>query len=153
MVKSKVLIAVALIVGLLITGVLVTATIWPVINDVETGATPEYPDVLPQFYNAEPLRVYEESLGAVKSMENWKVVSTDAQTYQIVAERSTRLGFVDDVLIYVEPVTDFATQIRVRSTSRVGRGDFGQNARNIKEFFGAVDERIGALKFDPSKAE
>jgi uncharacterized protein (DUF1499 family) len=60
---------------------------------------------------------------------------------------------VDDVLIYVEPVTDFATQIRVRSTSRVGRGDFGQNARNIKEFFGAVDERIGALKFDPSKAE
>ena len=149
--KSKFIIVFAAIIGLLITGALVAASIWPVMNDVETGTTPEYPDILPQFYNAEPLRVFEETLGATKSLENWTVISNDQKTFQIVAERRTQLGFIDDVLIRVEPVTDFATQIQVRSTSRVGKGDFGQNARNIEELFAAIDERIGALKFDPRK--
>jgi len=149
--KSKFIIIFAALIGLLITGALVAASIWPVISDVETGTTPEYPDILPQFYNAEPLRVFEETLGATKSLEGWTVISNDQKSFHIVAERRTNLGFVDDILIRVEPVTDFATQIQVRSTSRVGRGDFGQNARNIRELFSAVDERIGALKFDPTK--
>jgi uncharacterized protein (DUF1499 family) len=144
------MVVLAVLIGLLITGALVAASIWPVIKDVETGMTPEYPEIQPQFYNADPGRIFDETLAAAKGLENWTVVSHDPQTRQIVAERRTRfMGFVDDILITVEPVTEFATQIRVRSTSRVGKGDFGQNARNILELFAEVDGRIGALKFDP----
>jgi uncharacterized protein (DUF1499 family) len=32
--------------------------------------------------------------------------------------------------------------VEVRSASRVGRGDFGQNARNIRGFFDALDQEM-----------
>lgn len=137
--------------GLLIIGILVSASIWPVINDVETGKTPEYPEIQPQYYTADPARVFDESKAGVEALESWDVVEADVQTGTITATRTTGVfGFVDDVLVTVKPVTEFATQVNVRSSSRVGKGDFGQNARNIREFFTELDNRLGAVKFDPN---
>lgn len=123
---------------------------WPVINDVQTGKTPEYPSILPQYYSADPQRVFDEARGSAGSLKNWKLVTDDRTNLTIHAERTTRVfGFVDDIDIKVEPVTEFATRVDVRSHSRVGKGDFGQNARNIQEFFSELDQRLGAVKFDP----
>lgn len=136
------------IVSLVVGAVLVTATMWPTINVVETGKTPQYPDALPQYYSAEPRRIFEEAVASVEVLERWTLVSAEESTRVIQAERTTRLGFVDDVRIEVGPVTEFVAQVHLRSASRVGKGDLGQNARNIAEFFGELDERLGALKFD-----
>jgi uncharacterized protein (DUF1499 family) len=137
------------LVALVVTAALVTATLWPAISVVETGKTPQYPDVQPQYYSTEPRRVFDETKAGIESLERWTLVSADEATLTVEAERRTRLGFVDDVRIQVGPVTEFVTHVHVRSASRVGNGDLGQNARNIGEFFTELDHRLGALKFDP----
>ena len=150
--KRRILIVAAVLVGLTVTGLLVAASVWPVINEVETGQTPEYPEIQPHYYTTEPQRVFDESMAAVESLEQWKMVRSDPSHWRIEAERETDLfGFVDDVTITAEPVTEFVTRVHVRSASRVGKGDFGQNARNIREFYNELDNRLGAVKFDPEK--
>ena len=150
--KRRMLTILGIVVGVIVTGLLVAASIWPVINEVETGETPEYPDIRPQYYTAEPKRVFDQSREAIESMKRWEVVSTESGSHTVKASHETYVfGFVDDVTVWIEPVTEFVTRVRVKSASRIGEGDFGQNARNIREFYKALDERLGAVKFDPDK--
>lgn len=138
------------VLGLIIAGVVAVSMIWPVLNEVETGKTAEYADVVPQYYSTDPQRVFDEVRGGVTALNRWELIKDDRPTWTVQAERSTRtMGFVDDIEIRVEPVTEFATRVNVKSKSRVGKGDFGQNARNIQEFFVELDRRLGAVKFDP----
>ena len=56
--------------------------------------------------------------------------------------RTTRLlGFKDDITLRVEPTAGGAI-IHVTSQSRVGKGDLGQNPRNLKQILGAVREQL-----------
>lgn len=48
--------------------------------------------------------------------------------------------FKDDVAIRFHS-TD-GTLVRVRSASRVGRFDFGQNARHVRDFFEELDRQL-----------
>ncbi len=148
--KRKLLYIAAAVVGLLVAFILVAASYWPVINVVETGKTPEYADIVPQYYTAGPARVFDEASAGAGNIQRWEVVEADRTNLKITATRTTRVGFVDDITITIVPVTEFATEVNVRSASRVGKGDFGQNARNIKEFFTELDARLGATKFDPA---
>ena len=150
MLKQRLFIGSATVVGLLITAMLIAAAIWPVINDVKTGETPEYPDIQPLYYTADPRRVFDESVASVEELERWEVVKSDVATRTIEATSTTRVfKFVDDVTITVQPVTEFVTRVDVHSRSRVGKGDFGQNARNITMFYGELEERLGAVRFNP----
>lgn len=115
---------------------------WPAINVVETGKTPEYPDVVPRRYEATAERVFDAILHVVNRLPRWSLVSYRPETGEIHVEARTRLlRFVDDVHVRVVNEGDDAV-VQVRSASRVGRGDFGQNARNIRALFDAVDEQM-----------
>ena len=75
---------------------------------------------------------------AVRSLPRWRVESSDAQAGTVTATRRTRLfRFTDDVTIRLEP-TASGTRVHVRSQSRVGKGDLGQNRRNVMELFAAL---------------
>lgn len=117
---------------------------WPAINVVETGKTPEYPDIAPRRYEATVERVFDATLHAVNRLPRWSLRSYQPETREIHAEARTRLfQFVDDVHVRVTNQGDEAV-VQVRSASRVGKGDFGQNARNIRALFGAIDEQMQA---------
>lgn len=148
--KRRIFHATLVTLAVIIVAVIAVSMTWPVLNVVETGKTPEYADILPQYYSTDPQRVFDESAATVKSLQDWTVITEDRAALTVKAERKTRLmGFVDDVVIKVEPVTEFATRVHIKSSSRVGKGDFGQNARNIQQFFTELDRRLGAVKFDP----
>lgn len=152
--KRKILTGLAIVIGVLITTMLITASIWPVINTVETGKTREYPDILPRYYTTDVQRVFDESKGSVEALERWKVVKADISTKTITATSTTKvMGFVDDVTIQIKPATEFVVQVDVKSASRVGKGDFGQNARNIRLFFKELDRRLGSVRFKPKSAK
>ncbi len=49
--------------------------------------------------------------------------------------------FRDDVSIEIVPQQE-GTRVRVRSASRIGKYDFGQNARHVREFFGELERQL-----------
>jgi uncharacterized protein (DUF1499 family) len=133
---AAILVSMALAVGYLLRA-------WPLINVVETGRTPEYPDILPRVYRVSPDRLYDAALHAVNRLPRWTLVTYRPESGEITAEaRTLVLRFVDDVRIRVEP-SGGASTVWVRSASRVGRGDFGQNARNIRAFLKELDRQVG----------
>ncbi len=117
---------------------------WPVLNVVETGNTPAYPDLLPRRYREGKVRVFDAALHAVDRLPRWQMTSYRPEQGEIKAEARTRLlRFVDDVTVRVEE-RGGVTVVNVRSASRVGRGDFGQNARNLRAFFAELDRQMEA---------
>jgi len=115
---------------------------WPVINVVETGRTPEYPDLQPRQYHARKDRVFDAAVRALNAMPRWTVVSSRLEQGDIRAEARTRLlRFVDDVVVRVTEQGG-GTSVHVRSASRLGRGDFGQNARNVRAFLDELERQL-----------
>jgi uncharacterized protein (DUF1499 family) len=128
--------------GAVVLGTAAMLKIWPAINIVETGRTPEYPDLLPRQYRASRDWVFDAALHAVSRMPRWTLVSSRPGQGEIRAEATTRLfRFVDDVVVRLTEQNG-VTVVNVRSASRVGRGDLGQNARNIRAFFDALDSQL-----------
>jgi uncharacterized protein (DUF1499 family) len=78
---------------------------------------------------------------AIRNLPRWRVEMLDYSIGTIAATRRTRLfRFTDDVAIRVEP-TAGGTRVHVRSKSRLGKSDFGQNRRNVLELFAGLIER------------
>lgn len=114
---------------------------WPRINDVETGKTPEYPDLQPKMYAANVARVAKAAEEAIRHLPRWTLAASGSGTggHSIQAVSTTRLlRFKDDVTVRIYREGSW-TYVSVRSKSRIGKGDFGQNARNIRAFLGELD--------------
>jgi uncharacterized protein (DUF1499 family) len=81
---------------------------------------------------------------AIGSLPRWRVEATDAAAGTVAATRRTRIfRFTDDVTIRLEPLPTGA-RLHVRSKSRVGRSDFGQNRRNVLELFRALSSPVSS---------
>ena len=152
--KRRLIFGAATLVGVFVMTVLVAATIWPVIDAVETGKTAEYPEVLPRYYSADPGRVFDEVRASVEALEGFEETGFDEATRTVKGVITGPVfGLEHDLTVRVQVVTEFVTRVRVRSESRVGKGDLGQNARNIETFFVEMDRRLGAVRFNPPTLE
>ncbi len=115
--------------------------IWPRINDVSTGATPQYPDIQPQKFSQPSEKVLDAAVETSKVL-GWDIIETDRNRGVIEAVATTRLfRFKDDVTITVAREGE-ATVVNVRSHSRVGKGDLGANARRIRSFQAELAKRL-----------
>ncbi len=128
--------------GTAVLGAVALLKAWPVLNAVETGNTPAYPDLLPRRYQEGKARVFDAALHAVDQLPRWQMTSYRPEQGEIKIEARTRLlRFVDDVTVRVKEQNGM-TVVNIRSASRVGRGDFGQNARNVRSFFEELDRQV-----------
>jgi uncharacterized protein (DUF1499 family) len=122
----------------------VALTRWPRLNDVETGRTPEYSDLRVQRFPAGEERVTRAARGAVAALPGWELVGSGrgpgGAELQVVA-RTRVLRFKDDVTIRIRR-REGATEVSARSRSRVGKIDFGQNARNIRAFQAELERQM-----------
>ena len=90
-------------------------------------------------------------ISAVLTLPRWQVQDTSGAVLWVT--RITRLfRFVDDLYILVEP-RDGGSAVLVRSASRIGQGDLGQNRRNIIELWAALARAIPKLPTRSSSAE
>jgi len=107
--------------------------IWPRINDVKTGETPQYADLQPQRFNQPADKVFAAAL-EVSQAQGWEIRESKPEQGIIEAIATTRLfKFKDDVTITIASEGD-STVVNVRSKSRIGKGDMGTNARRIRAF-------------------
>ena len=100
---------------------------------MQTGATPEYPDIQAQHF-AQPVdKVFAAALTVATDMD-LEVINKSAEKGEIRAVATTPVfRFKDDVTISVAHQDNF-TLVNVRSKSRIGKGDLGANARRIRDF-------------------
>lgn len=111
------------------------------INDVTTGATPEYPDLQPQRFAAPVPAVFNAAADAARS-EGWEITREDRDAAVIEAVATTPLmRFKDDVTITVSRDGE-QTKVVVRSHSRLGKGDLGANAKRIRKLQEEMAKRI-----------
>jgi uncharacterized protein (DUF1499 family) len=76
----------------------------------------------------------------VETQPRWSLESRqDSQTGIAIhlIRRTRALGFVDDIHIRLE-VDGNATRVEAESRSRIGKGDLGQNPRNLRELVGVL---------------
>jgi hypothetical protein len=97
-----------------------------------------YPDLQPIFLDQSPEDALLLALRAATNM-GWKVLDSTPPagrtgTGRIEAVATTPVfGFTDDVTIRIRPAVN-EMRVDLRSRSRIGRHDFGQNAERIKAF-------------------
>ncbi len=118
---------------------------WPVMNDVETGSTPRYPDLQPQDFEAPARVLLEECEAVARTQRRWTVDAVDVEGLSLSAVYRTRLGFRDEVTIRLQEASEGGrVRVVVRSRSRMGGYDLGQNARTIRRFQRALSDAVGA---------
>lgn len=136
--------AIVLIVLLLIGIVILALTVEDWNRDLSTNqaaTSPDHPDaslrcvVLPLEIDATAELVQSRA----KNLPGWSVANTSTNPANVIRlERTTRwLRFVDDITVELKTV-DGGTRVSVSSRSRVGKGDLGQNPRNIRELLKAI---------------
>ena len=106
-----------------------------------------YPDLQPVLADLEPQQAYDMSVRIAKDL-GWRLIDGtppnlrgDGHIDYIV--RSPIFGFVDDITIRISPLSN-QTRIDLRSTSRVGRHDFGANARHLRKFIAEAQDSLQA---------
>ena len=101
-----------------------------------------YPDIAPLDLKFGRDAAFQRALDAAKGM-GWTIVATDEAAGRIEAnDRSRWMGFTDDVVIRVA-ATDGGSRIDVRSSSRLGRSDFGVNAARVRTYLAALRTAAG----------
>lgn len=112
-----------------------------------------YPDLVPLQEDIAPQLAYRAALGVVLRRK-WQLVDAHPPggtrrdgTIEVVA-RTPIMGFLDDVVIRVSPQPD-GVVIDVRSASRFGSHDFGDNAARVRSLLDDIDEAAGDLAPEP----
>lgn len=117
---------------------------FPVVNDVETGKSEAYPELKPVLWKGSYSAVFWVSARTAKAMPLWTLTNVQLSDGVIQAEaRTPTMGFVDDVWIKVEQ-TSQGIKVSMRSKSRVGKSDFGANARRIQEYLARLQRSLKA---------
>jgi uncharacterized protein (DUF1499 family) len=107
--------------------------------------TPQDPDPFfrPRKYSKTREEVVKVVLEVIGSLSRWKVVEHRENQGRIRATCAARfLPFADDVDIYIVQSLDGVTKLEILSRAQGGKGDFGRNKRNIREFLSALDGKL-----------
>jgi uncharacterized protein (DUF1499 family) len=139
---KKTLLVGGILFAALLGGLLISSFIWPRINDVKTGETREYPELQPQHFGVPAYRAFDAALATAREL-GWEIIREDRLAGEIDAVDTTLIfRFKDDVTITIKPGNGENCTVYVHSRSRVGKGDFGTNARRIKRFQAELAKRL-----------
>jgi len=104
-------------------------------NVAETSEQALFPELRPRTYPVESKQFLDELTQHIVALK-WNLVSVDADKLELKATVSTKwLGFTDDITIRLEPISKNQTRLHIRSTSRVGRADYGANLGHILRLY------------------
>lgn len=96
-----------------------------------------YPDIAPLLLALPPEAAFDRALATAQQM-GWTIVVADKTAQRIEAsDRSRWFGFTDDIVIRVVPAAS-GSRVDLRSSARLGRGDFGVNAARVRAYLSAL---------------
>jgi uncharacterized protein DUF1499 len=92
-----------------------------------------------------PAALADRAIGAMQPRANWKLESRTDESNRIDLHfiRTTPvMRFKDDIRVHIEPDSAGGSVLNAQSRSRVGKGDLGQNPRNLRELLASVRHAI-----------
>ena len=96
-----------------------------------------YPDIVPLTVAIPPATAFIRALNTAQRM-GWRIIAADDAADRIEAsDRSRWFGFTDDIVIRIT-ATNSGSRVDLRSSSRMGRSDFGVNAARITSYLTAL---------------
>ncbi|MCZ2722287.1 DUF1499 domain-containing protein [Marinomonas sp. 15G1-11] len=102
-----------------------------------------YPNVKPAFSVLPSAEIFQEVLLLIEE-KGWELVEAYPEAGVVEATARTPVfGFRDDVVLRIREEHNL-TRIDMRSSSRVGKGDWGMNAERIKTFMLELETRLHA---------
>jgi uncharacterized protein (DUF1499 family) len=103
-------------------------------NVAETRRDHPFPELELRCYRLPPAVLFSRIEQAVEAL-GWEILECTSEHYHLHAGVSTPLlKFRDDLEVHLA-VTGGGTEVHVRSSSRVGKGDLGANSRHILDLF------------------
>jgi uncharacterized protein (DUF1499 family) len=105
-------------------------------NFAELSDAAEDPMLRPLTLDPPPAAVAESLESKLRETPCWSVQSRSAEgdVVRLHLTHITRLfGFVDDLHVTLRPTESGGTRVNATSRSRIGKGDLGQNPRNLKQ--------------------
>lgn len=100
-----------------------------------------YPDIAPLLTDAPKDRVFEAARQTFQDM-GMEITDADSATGRVEASHTSLwYGFTDDVVVRISE-TSSGSRVDVRSKSRVGRSDLGQNAKRVRTFLSKLEARL-----------
>jgi hypothetical protein len=116
-------------------------TTWPILNAVETGKTPEYPDLKPRDYGASVESVTRSLKGVLGRLPRWRLVGEGKGPAggEVQAVRTALVPGVESEVTIRLRREGGRTRVSVKSISRDLPWDLGHNARIVRELLAALD--------------
>ena len=149
--RKPVKIALAFAAACLIAGSAILVAVTPragwTTSKASNSGSRDYPDLAPRVYDLDPDNTLTLAVQVASGLPGWRVVRTDRAAGQITATVGVPPVlplFTDDVVIRVSP-EGRNTRLVIESASRIGRADLGENARHIRAFLRALDQRVNPV--------
>lgn len=112
----------------------------------QTGERAKDPALKTKYYRLSKEKAWEEVVSVLKKMNGYKVLHEVPNVGEIVAERKTVTGRVQDITLTVFDLGPSKTAVDIYSASRGSLGDFGANYRTILEIYGQLDRKLASYK-------
>ena len=107
--------------------------------DVAAQQTKAYPDIKTLALDMATDKAFSKALDIAKNM-SWEIVAAEPKEGRIEATATTFwMGYKDDIVIRIK-AHDKMSNVDIRSESRVGKSDFGVNAKRIRIFLSEMQK-------------
>lgn len=145
---KKLIIAIVIIFVVIAVGIFVIGRTFYPDNIAKTSADGGEKELKTRFYKSDVetvSRVVNELEGELTTYgRKWKKVGIKVNPPTIVQFEVPVVFFTDDLEVRIKKgKTEDEVQVDVLSKSRVGKSDFGENARHVRKILDALDEKFG----------
>lgn len=117
---------------------------WFTKNHYVTSPRDPDPFFRPRRYAKTREEVIETAQSVIGKLPGWKIEKHHEIQGRLQVGRRGFLGLGEVVDVYIVQGQDGITTLEITSRSRVGRGDWGQNKRNLKALLEAMDKALPA---------
>jgi len=126
---------------------LLKRTLVGVIRSQETtGEKPKYPGLHSRHFKLPKDKLFEEVLAIVKKYPGLKLLHDVKNVGEIVAEKRTATGRIQDVTFTVVEINPVKSAVDIYSASRGSLGDLGSNYRLIMNLLREIDRKLKDYK-------
>ena len=101
-----------------------------------------------RYYKMSRDKVWDEVVALITKKRGYKLLHEVKNVGEIVVEKRTVTGRVQDITITLFSITPIKTAIDIYSASRGSLGDLGSNYRTILDLFGSIDQTLKDYKIE-----